>query len=85
MLRKDLWVKLCDKNISFLAMLYDRWQDEKEYEDISEYLEVIKKEIPEAYDITDDTFVITFECTDGFMEVSFVEEGTRLKVNCEFL
>jgi hypothetical protein len=35
-----------EKTVIYLA---DRWQDEKEYENIADYGEVIKKELPEGF------------------------------------
>ena len=37
---------------NLLENLYCRWQDEKEYEDIKDYAEVIKKKLPEGFEMT---------------------------------
>lgn len=38
-----------------LGNLYDRWQDEKDYEDINEYGDVIKGKLPEGFKLQEMT------------------------------
>jgi hypothetical protein len=41
--------KMCSALQETFENLYYRWQDEKEYEDIKDYGEVIKKALPEGF------------------------------------
>jgi len=38
-----------DNTESLLCNLYERWQSEKQYEDINDYQQVIEKKIPKVY------------------------------------
>lgn len=51
MTKKELWTKINNENADLLFHLRERWADESEYEDITEYLSVIQKSIPEAFKI----------------------------------
>ena len=55
---QELWNKINDKNADLLFYLRERWQDEKKYEDINDYLHRIQQDIPEAYKITKRPFGI---------------------------
>lgn len=68
-----------DKAFDVLVYLYERWQDEKEYEDIGEYLQVIKQYIPEATKMYKRPFGVACEVADGvFLHVSIQRSGNRL-------
>lgn len=67
----------------YLCNLYERWQDEKEYEDINDYLTVIQKHIPEAKTISKRPFGITCECDDGKIKISVKVKGNYLTINGE--
>jgi hypothetical protein len=53
--------------------LYDRWEDEKEYEDIGEYLEFIQKKVVvkgvKILSISEDTFIIRCKCYDKYLNI----------------
>jgi hypothetical protein len=52
----------------YLEMLYERWQDEKDYEDIEEYADVIRKRLPAGISLSQmhrRPFGFSFVCT-GF-------------------
>jgi hypothetical protein len=53
--------------------LYDRWEDEKEYEDINEYLEFIQKRIQvkgvKILSISEDTFTVKCKCYDKYLNI----------------
>lgn len=80
---KELWKKVNDEYARFLMYLYERWQDEKEYEDIAEYLECIKKKIPEAYKITKRPFGIKCKCEDGELYIKILAKGRYLQFQGE--
>jgi len=47
--KERLMVKVREYVDGFLGYLYDRWQDEKEYEDFKEYADVMKKKVGDAF------------------------------------
>jgi hypothetical protein len=63
-----------------LSYLYIRWQDEKEYEDITDYLVAAKKVLPEAIKISKKPFAITCQATDGRIQVIINNKTIRAKV-----
>lgn len=67
---KELWEKINRENAEMLCYLYDRWQDEKKYEDIKDYLEYAQRDIPEAFKISKRPFGITCKCDDGMLRVT---------------
>lgn len=60
-------VSKLESNMELLAYLYERWLNESSYEDLGDYLEVVKKNIPEVYKIDKD---FTIYCIGG-IEVRF--------------
>ena len=80
MIIDKLWEKINKENADLLCDLWERWQDEKEYEDIQDYLEVIQKHIPEAYKITKRPFGVHCKCDDGEIHVQVKRDGNYLKL-----
>lgn len=62
-----------------LAYLYDRWQDEKKYEDIADYLQAIQRDVPNAYDITGEPFGFKVKCDDGILKVLLSDDGDHIE------
>lgn len=61
-----------DEYTNLFGQLFDRWQDEKEYEDINDYLVCFQKNIKEdveIYTITKRPFAIYIKCEDGCMRI----------------
>lgn len=83
MTKAELWAKANKEDVDFLCYLWGRWQDEKKYEDIQDYLKAIQTKIPEAYKITKRPFGIYCKCTDGDMYVSIKRKGNYLNFFCE--
>lgn len=63
-----------------LIDLYERWEDEYEYEDLDDYLAVIKHHIPDAYEITEEPFGIKIKCDDGILAIRVIDDGEHLKL-----
>lgn len=80
MIIDELWAKINKDNADLLCDLWERWQDEKEYEDIQDYLTVIQKHIPEAYKITKRPFGVHCKCDDGEIHVQVKRDGRYLKL-----
>lgn len=72
MTRQDFWKVFNEKYADLFGQLFDRWQDEKEYENINDYLiclqENIKEDV-EIYAITKRPFAIKIKCEDGNMRI----------------
>ena len=73
-----------DELIEYFFYLYDRWQDEKEYVDSENYLNVLKRYIPEAVSISDDVFEVECLCSDGYLRLGVKVEGNRYVIRGEF-
>lgn len=58
-----------EKLQNFILDLYIRYQYEKEYEDIQDYLKAIQKQLPEAKKITSRPFTIKCELPDGEFKI----------------
>jgi hypothetical protein len=83
MTRKQLWEKVNKENSKLLCNLWERWQDEKEYEDINDYLTAIQKHIPEAKTISKRPFGVMCLCDDGNIKISVKLKGNYLTINGE--
>ena len=55
-------------------------KDEKDYEDINDYLKVIQKSIPEAYRMTKRPFGVVCRCDDCDLSIYIKKEGKYLKM-----
>ena len=82
---QELWDKINNEDAQFLNYLYCRWQDEKQYEDINDYLDAIKEKVPEAFKITKRPFGITCKCDDGLLVVDVLANGQYLKFRGKFI
>ena len=63
----------------FFAMLHDRWQDEKKYEDFKDYLEALKKNAPDRIEVLKLT-KSPFVCTANFMGGELLMKCTNTKL-----
>ena len=77
---KELWQNVNDNHANLFFNLWGRWQDEKEYEDIQDYLAVIQKYVPEAYKITKRPFGVHCMCDDGSIHIQVKRNGNYLKM-----
>ena len=84
MTMQELWQKVNNENGGKIAdlifYLYERWQDESEYEDINDYLKAIQKHIPEAYKIHKRPFGFTAKCDNGNIQITVKEDGDYLQL-----
>lgn len=76
----ELWTMTNDKYTDFLCYLWERWQDEKEYEDINDYLKAIQIRIPGDFKMTKRPFGFVAKCDDGNIHVSVKSQGRYLKL-----
>lgn len=63
--------------------LYERWQDEKQYEDIKDYLKRVQQDYANAYKVTKRPFAFFFKCSDGNLKVSVKKQGGYIKLSAE--
>ncbi|MEF9983752.1 MAG: hypothetical protein RR806_07495 [Oscillospiraceae bacterium] len=81
MTRIELWsLHNTTKTANLFCNLYERWQDEKDYEDIAEYLKVIQKSIPEAIKITKRPFSVMCKCDDGILQIGIKRKGEYMQI-----
>jgi len=81
MTRQEIWMAInSDKASNFLFNLHTRWKDEKEYEDIADYLATIQKSIPQAYSITKRPFGIKCKGSDGNIHVFIKRKGNVIQL-----
>lgn len=76
----ELWTEINNgEGSEVLFYLYERWQDERKYEDIEDYLTHIQRYIPSAYKISKRPFGVTCKCDDGEIFVGVKIEGRYIK------
>ena len=76
---KELCEKLNSKTFNLLFSLYERWQEEYLYEDLSDYLVAIQKVIPEASEIKSTPFQVTCSCSDGKLLLTVTDDDIEIK------
>ena len=54
-----------EKHTGYLKMLFERWQDEKGYEDFREYRKAAKEHCPGLTELWDQPFQAVYRCRDG--------------------
>ena len=81
MTKQEIWAAINEEKTSnFFFSLYERWQDEKEYEDIADYLKAIQNSIPEAYSITKRPFGIKCKASDGNIHAFIKAKGNVIQL-----
>jgi len=80
---QTLWDKIKRDDADFLIDLWHRWQDEKDYEDINDYLKAIQRSIPQAYKITKRPFGIRCRCDGCDLVVQIKRNGKYLNMTGE--
>jgi len=84
MTKQKIWAAInTDKTSNFIFNLYERWQDEKEYEDIADYLTAIQKSIPQAYAITKRPFGIKCKGSDGNLHAFIKRSGNTIQLSAK--
>ena len=71
MTMNEVWAQTNEHGAAkFIMYLWERWQDEREYEDINDYLAAVKKHVPSAYKMTKRPFGFAAKCDDGELKVA---------------
>jgi len=71
MTRNEYWAKVATEKVTDkIFYLKERWGDERQYEDINDYLECIKQDLPDAYKIHKRPFGVTIRCEDGDLRIN---------------
>lgn len=68
---KDVRALVLDKHLETLITLFERWQDEHEYEDFSEYRIAAKKRCPGLTSLQSSPFRAEFQAKDGRVCIRF--------------
>lgn len=84
MTMNEVWKKTNEEKVAkFICYLWERWQDEHEYEDINDYLKAIQSYIPEASKMMKRPFGFAAKCDDGDLKVCVRLKGNYLQFNAE--
>ena len=81
MTRAEVWGKVNeDKFFDMLVYLKSRWEDERDYEDIKEYIIPIQKSIPSAFQMNKRPFGFKCNALDGGFHVFLKRDGNYIKL-----
>lgn len=77
--KKQYWTNCKDNEsiIRRMIYLYDRYQDEKEYESFSEYAKELRKLFPDVIKTSVRPFGIIANCEDGQITISLKISGKK--------
>lgn len=81
MKKVELWnsVNTCN-TLDLFENLYMRWQEEKQYEDIADYLKAIQNIIPCAYKILKRPFSVICKCDNGDIQIGIKINSTHVQL-----
>ena len=76
----QLWEFLQSGQAQFLCRLYERWQEESQYEDFRDYQQTAHHNCPGLFRLEQEPFQAVYECADGQVIVRFesTREGTLM-------
>lgn len=80
MSRKEMANHINEIHSELLFSLYERWQDERDYEDFNDYIKRFKKSIKEIVSGSKRPFGFVVRCSDGDLRVSVKVAGKFLKL-----
>lgn len=75
-----LWARIAQEHIRFLTTLFERWQDEHEYEDFDEYRKAAKRNCPGLTELWDSPFHARYKAADGEIVVRFKSTAEGIEV-----
>lgn len=80
---EEIWERVQDTQIPFLMNLYERWQDEQEYEDFSEYRAAAFESCPGLTALWAQPFRAEYAAVDGklVLRFRFADEGIEVAVD----
>lgn len=80
---RELWDGILKEHQDFIGGLYARWLDEKEYEDIQDYLAAIRKRLPTAFQIKKRPFTVLFHADDCDLEMRVAVRGNYVSLTAK--
>jgi|WetSurMetagenome_2_1015567.scaffolds.fasta_scaffold780850_2 hypothetical protein len=75
---KDMAEYVKQNELRWIGQAYERWLDEREYEDINEYLRVFKERVPDAIAVHKRPFGFTIKCDDGLVIIEVRSKGASI-------
>ena len=80
---ETVWKHVQDTQLSFLMNLYERWQDEHEYEDFSDYRAAAFESCPGLTHLWERSFRAEYAAADGklVLRFRFSNEGIEVAVD----
>lgn len=86
MLSKEEFIKdFKEKHIEHFIYLYERWQDEKKYEDFNDYIESMKLRVPGLCGMTQRPFAFYVPCSDETLKVSLKASTKNIQLIFEII
>lgn len=76
----EAWERIKDEQISFLMNLYERWQDECEYEDFEDYRAAAFENCPGLTQLWSSPFRAEYDVADGRLVLRFCMTETGIEV-----
>ena len=76
----EAWEEIEDTQIPLLLQLFERWQDEKGYEDFEVYRMTAQEKCKGLMDIWEQPFHVRYKVLDGELIIRFRKAGTGVEV-----
>ena len=81
----DLKEHVLSKHIGYLIMLFDRWQDEHEYEDFEEYRDAARQRCPGLTELWQSPFRAEYKAADGKVVARFRSVNGKTEIAVDII
>lgn len=81
----ELLSRVMTGHIQYLTTLYERWQDEHEYEDFDEYRDAAKDRCPGLTELWPSPFRAEYQAADGKVVVRFRSKADKIEVAADIV
>ena len=81
----ELLARVMTEHIRFLTTLFERWQEEREYEDFEEYRSVAKSKCPGLTELWESPFRAVYRAVDGRVVVRFKSSGGKVEIAADIV
>ena len=81
----ELISRVMTEQLNFLSTLYERWLDEREYEDFAAYQDAAKHRCPGLTELHSSPFSAVYRAQEGNLTVAFVSDSEGVNVTAKVI
>ena len=81
----ELISRVMTEQLNFLSTLYERWLDEREYEDFAAYQDAAKHRCPGLTELRSNPFTAVYQVQEGSLTVEFASDSEGINVTAKVI